>query len=323
MTRTTTEQDRSPPVVIVTGPTGSGKSGLALALAQAFGGVVINADSVQIYRELRILTARPDREALSRAPHRLYGHLPGRERCSAGRWRHMALAEVAACHEAEKLPLLVGGTGLYLRALEQGLAQVPEISAAVRAAAQSLHRELGNAGFHARLGARDSAMAARLHPSDTQRMIRAWEVLEATGRSLADWQTAGSEPAPYRFLSLVCLPPRAKLYAACDARFRVMVRHGALDEVRDLLALKLDPALPVMKALGVPELSRHLAGELDLEAAIARAQQSTRNYAKRQMTWLRTQMPLGRPGAVTLTEQYSESLEPEIFNIIRQFLLTE
>ena len=308
---------------MVIGPTGSGKSGLALALAQAFGGVVINADSLQIYRELRILTARPDRDALSRARHRLYGILPARERCSAGHWRRMALAEIAACHAAGKLPLLVGGTGFYLRALEQGLAQVPEIPAAVRAAARSLHRKLGNAEFHAHLGTHDPAMAARLHPSDSQRMIRAWEVLEATGRSLADWQTGGSEPAPYRFLSLLCLPPRPKLYAACDARFRVMVRHGALDEVRNLLALELDPALPAMKALGVPELSRHLAGELDLETAITRAQQSTRNYAKRQMTWLRTQMPPGRPGTVTLTEQYSESFEPEIFNIIRRFLLTE
>lgn len=318
-TRTTS----APPVVIVAGPTASGKSALALALAEAFDGDVINADSMQIYRELEILTARPGPAETARAPHRLYGVLPGGERCSAGRWRDMALAEIAACHAAGRLPLLVGGTGLYLRALERGLAPVPEIPPEYRRAAAALHREIGGAALHRRLAARDPVAAARLRPSDTQRLIRAWEVLEATGRPLAEWQTDGDDAAPpFRFLRLVCLPPRPALYAACDARFRRMVERGALDEVRALLRLGLDPALPVMKALGVRELADHLAGTIPLDAAIAAAQQATRNYAKRQTTWLRTQVLPADPGAVLLSEQYSESLEAKIFPKIRRFVLT-
>lgn len=323
-------QDRATaaaPVVIVAGATASGKSALALALAEAFDGVVVNADSMQIYRELEVLTARPGAAETARAPHRLYGVLSGAERCSAGRWRAMALTEIAACHAAGRLPLLVGGTGLYLRALERGLAPVPEVPAAQRAAAVALHREIGGTALHARLEARDPATAARLRPSDTQRLIRAWEVLEATGRPLADWQAdgpaAGGDAAPpHRFLRIVCLPPRPALYAACDARFRAMVERGALAEVRALLRLKLDPALPVMKAVGVRELARHLAGELTLEAAVAAAQQATRRYAKRQTTWLRTQVFAADPEAVLVSEKFSESLRAEIFPKIRRFVLT-
>lgn len=315
------------PVVIVAGATASGKSALALALAEAFDGVVINADSMQIYRELEVLTARPGAAETARAPHRLYGVLSGAERCSAGRWRALALTEIAACHAAGRLPLLVGGTGLYLRALERGLAPVPEVSAAQRAAAVALHREIGGTALHARLEARDPATAARLRPSDTQRLIRAWEVLEASGRPLADWQAdgpaAGGDVAPpYRFLRIVCLPPRPALYAACDARFRAMLERGALEEVRALLRLKLDPALPVTKAVGVRELARHLAGELTLEAAVAAAQQATRRYAKRQTTWLRTQVFAADPEAVLVSEKFSESLRAEIFPKIRRFVLT-
>lgn len=314
-------------MVVVTGPTACRKSGLALALAERLGGVVINADSMQMYRELAVLTARPGPEAVARAPHRLYGVLSGREPCSAGRWRAMALAEIAACHAAGQVPLVVGGTGLYLRALEDGLAPVPEIPGEIRAAARARHRALGGSAFHAALGERDPVMAGRLRPSDGQRLIRAWEVLEATGRSLAEWQAedpdqAEGGPAPYRFLRLLSRPPRATLYAACDARLVRMVEQGALDEVRALLALGLDPALPVMKALGVAELARHLAGELSLAQAIAGAQRATRHYAKRQMTWLRTQMPRGRGATVILREQFSESFDPKIFANIRRFLLT-
>ncbi|MFQ5775146.1 MAG: tRNA (adenosine(37)-N6)-dimethylallyltransferase MiaA [Kiloniellaceae bacterium] len=329
MAKTSGKASPRPPVVVVTGPTASGKSGLALTLAEAFGGVVINADSMQVYRELAILTARPGADALARAAHRLYGVLPGRERCSAGRWRTMALAEIAATQAAGKLPLLVGGAGLYLRALERGLAPVPGIPAAVRAAARALHQKLGGEAFHAALAIRDPATAARLRPGDTQRLIRAWEVMEATGRSLAEWQAAGADAAgthggsaPYRFLHLVRLPPRERLYAACDARLLRMIEAGALDEVRALLALGLDPSLPVMKALGVRELSGHLAGALSLDEAIARAQQATRNFAKRQMTWLRTQTPRDDGRTVILSEQFLERLDPDIFTIIRRFLLT-
>ena len=326
-----------PPVVIVTGPTAGGKSGLALELAEAFDGVVINADSMQVYRELEILTARPGPAALARAPHRLYGVLSGHQRCSAGRWRALALAEIAAARAAGKLPLVVGGTGLYLRALIEGLAEVPEVPAAVREAAEARHRELGGPGLHAELAARDPAMAARLEPGDSQRLIRAWAVLEATGRSLAAWQAEGGsaggsaggsggelgrQSGAGRFLRLVRLPPRAALYAACDARFRAMIERGALAEVRALRDRGLDPRLPVMRALGVRELGRHLDGALSLDAAVARAQQATRNYAKRQMTWLRTQAPPEPVRTVILDEQYSKSIDPEIFANIRRFLLT-
>jgi len=326
MVRHSGRHSEAKPVVVVAGPTASGKSRLALDLAEACDGVVINADSMQIYRELAILTARPKAADLARAPHRLYGVLPGRERCSAGRWRALAVAEIEACHAAGTLPIVTGGTGLYLRALEKGLAAVPAVPAETRAAAEARHAELGGAAFHAALAARDPAMAARLRPSDRQRLIRAWEVIQATGRSLADWQRAGTGdsngPAPYRFLTLVCLPPRADVYAACDARVHAMIAAGALAEVRALLALNLDSALPVMKALGVAALSRHLAGSLSLEAAVAAMQQQTRNYAKRQMTWLRTQLVPAHPEARVLTAQYSESLRAEIFTNIRQNLLT-
>ena len=334
------------PVIVVTGPTASGKSGLALAIAEAFDGTVINADSMQVYRELEILTARPDAEALARAPHRLYGVIPGAESCSAGRWRALALKEIDAALEKDRLPIVVGGTGLYLKALAEGLAALPSISAEVRERARARHALLGGAAFHAELALRDPATAARLHAADSQRLIRAWEVLEATGRSLTDWQAeTEAAPASYRFASFVLLPPRPALYAACDRRFEAMLAAGALDEVRALLALDLDPALPVMKALGVAELADHLRGTLSLEAAVDKAQQATRRYAKRQVTWLRTQGSPGAPGAAreaeaglaavaasrqastnpapcVLQSQYSESFNPKIFNKIREFELT-
>lgn len=312
-----------PPAVIVTGPTASGKSGLALALAKEFNGLVINADSMQVYRELAILTARPGLPALAAAPHRLYGVLSGQEACSAGRWRQLALAEIDAGHAAGRLPILVGGSGLYLRALEHGLTAIPGIPPAIRGAAAALHARLGGDAFHAALAARDPRMAERLPPGDTQRLIRAWEVLEATGRSLADWQDGGiATPRRYRFFRIALQPPRGELYAACDGRLLNMVRRGAVAEVRRLLALGLNPSLPVMKALGVRELSAHIRGTCDLAEAVARAQQRTRRYAKRQLTWLRTQGPREGPASTALNAQYSESLDQKTFTIIRQFLLT-
>src|SRR6185312_16062366 len=217
------------------------------------------------------------------------------------------------------LPILAGGTGLYLRALLAGIAAVPPIPAEIRAAARRLHRALGGAGFRAALAARDPAGAARLAPGDTQRLLRAYEVAHATGRPLAGWQRApGAPPRLGRVLSLVLLPPRAALYAACDARFAAMVEAGALAEVRALLDRHLDPALPAMKAVGVPELARHLAGEVTLAEAVRLGQQATRRYAKRQYTWFRRQMP----EACILDEQFSQSLAQRIFPIIRQCLLT-
>src|SRR5215469_3349302 len=219
------------PAIVVAGPTASGKSALALAIARAFDGVVINADSMQVYRELRILTARPGPAELALAPHRLYGVLPAAERCSAGRWRLMA--EAAATEAADRLPVFTGGTGLYLRALTEGLSDIPPVSDEVAEAGAAKLTALGAAGLHAELAALDPLMAGRLAPGDSQRIYRAWTVRQATGRSLAEWQAApptGGWPC----LTLVLAPPREALYAACDARLARMVEQGAMEEVRAL-----------------------------------------------------------------------------------------
>jgi tRNA dimethylallyltransferase len=306
-------------MILVGGPTASGKSALARAIAEAFGGWVINADSMQVYRDLRILTARPDPAEEARVPHRLYGVLDGADPCSAARWRVLALDEISVARREGALPVLVGGTGLYFRALTKGLAAVPEIPIEVRRAARSLHEEIGGAGFHAALAARDPGAAARLAPGDTQRLLRAWEVVVATGRPLAEWQRGlSADAAPQAACAIVLLPPRAELYAACDARLAAMVERGALDEVKALIARRLDPALPVMKALGVRELAAHLRGEATPAEAVARAQQATRHYAKRQFTWFRHQMP----EAKAVKTQFSERIAEEIFSFIRRFLLT-
>jgi tRNA dimethylallyltransferase len=308
-----------PPAIIVAGPTASGKSGLALGIAREFGGMVINADSMQVYDGLPVLTAQPPMADQARAPHRLYGVLPPSETCSAERWRDMAAAEMRAAWKAGMLPVVVGGTGLYIRSLMEGLSPIPDIPDGVRREARRLLADMGNGAFHARLGERDPEMAARLAPGDSQRMARAWEVLEATGRSLARWQDEpriGGVIARWHVITL--LPPRDRLYGACDGRFLAMVESGALDEVRAIAALGLDPTLPVLKALGFRDLAAHLAGELELSAAIAQARQATRNYAKRQMTWLRHQLM----AQDSISAQFSESLLASIFLKIRQFLLT-
>lgn len=276
------------PVVLIAGPTASGKSQLALSIAERFDGAVINADSMQVYRELRILTARPDEADISRAPHFLYGELTAADPCSAARWRSMAIETVAAA--AGRLPLLVGGTGLYFRAFVEGMADMPQVPAAVRRAARARREELGPEAFHAELSRRDPALGHRLAPGDTQRVLRAWEVAEATGRPLSEWQDAASIPFAGRVIALVLDPPRSALYAACDARVPRMVAEGALEEVAALSGLDLDPALPAMRALGVREFSAHLRGELSLEDAVAAVQQATRRYAKRQTTWFRHQI---------------------------------
>jgi tRNA dimethylallyltransferase len=305
--------------VILGGPTASGKSALALAIARAFGGTVINADSLQVYRELPILTAQPAPATQAALPHRLYGFLSAAERCSAARWAALARIEIDAAHGQGSLPIVVGGTGLYLRSLLQGLAPVPEIPADVRETARQRLAALGKAGFHAELGRRDPRMAARIRPTDPQRMVRAWEVMAATGRSLADWQTQQDGPPTDggpRFLTLVLMPERVQLYAACDARFRAMVELGALAEAATLQSL--DPGLPAVKALGLRELVGHIRGECSLEAAIVAGQQATRRYAKRQMTWFRHQVPTGRQFCpIAPFEQFSERIITEIYHFIR------
>src|ERR1700704_1185808 len=223
------------PVVIIAGPTASGKSALALELAGAVGGIIINARSQQIYRDLKILSARPDTATMHRAPHRLYGFLDAAERGSVGLWRERALAEIAAARAEGRLPFLVGGTGLYLRALQRGLAPVPAIPAAIRAEAAALYDTLGGAGFRGRLAPRDPEAASRLPAGDRQRLLRAWEVISATGRPLGDWQRRGPGPGPLRFATLLIMPPRDRLYAACDRRFAEMIAAGALDEAAGLM----------------------------------------------------------------------------------------
>jgi tRNA dimethylallyltransferase len=305
-------------VVLLAGPTASGKSALALDLAERFGGVVVNADAMQVYREMRVLTARPDAATEARVPHRLYGVLPASETCSAGRWRALAVGEIRAAQASGRLPIVVGGTGLYLKALTDGLAPVPPIPAAVRAAVRARLEAVGAEAFHAELMHRDPTTGGRLRPSDRQRLARAMEVLEATGIPLADWQERVSAAEGFRFLTLVLAPPRAALHAACDARFRAMVAAGALDEARRMRSLALDPALPATRALGLRELIRHLDGEIGLDEAVQLAQVATRRYAKRQMTWFRNQLH----DPIVLGAQYSERVRQESFSKIEAWMLT-
>jgi tRNA dimethylallyltransferase len=308
-----------PPLLLIGGPTASGKSALAVALAEEFGGTVINADSMQIYRDLRILTARPGPAEEARVPHRLFGTLDAADPCSAARWAGMAEAEIASAVRAGRVPILVGGTGLYFRALVSGLADIPPIPQEIRIEARRLRKSLGGAGFRAALAARDPEGSARLAAGDTQRLLRAYEVFQTTGRAIGAWQSEQAvAPRHARVATIVLLSPRDVLYAACDARFSAMIAAGAVDEVRSLLARRLDPGLPAMKAVGVPELARHLAGEMALDEAIRLGQQATRRYAKRQMTWFRHQMA----DAMTVSAQFSESISPKIFAFIREFLLT-
>ena len=310
--------EQRPTVLIIAGPTASGKSGLVLELAERFGGTVVNADSQQIYRDLRILSARPDPAAEARAPHRLYGYLDAGERGSVARWRDLAEAEIAASLAAGRLPILVGGTGLYLRALRHGLAPVPDIPAQIREQATALYDELGGAGFRDRLAALDPDAAARLPSGDRQRLTRAWEVVRATGVPLHRWHRGTRDEARYRFATVLLTPAREVLYAACDARFAAMVAAGALDEVVALAARDLSPELPAMKGVGVRELLAHLRGETSLPDAVAAGQQATRRYAKRQMTWFRHQLVPD----LAIERQYSPDLLADVARFVGEFRLT-
>jgi tRNA dimethylallyltransferase len=287
-----TRGERAAGIVLIAGPTASGKSGLAIDVAERLGGTVINADSMQVYRELRILTARPSAADEARVPHKLYGVLPIGEPCSAARWRDLALDAIAETRGEGRIPILVGGTGLYFRALLDGLAPVPDIPADVRAEVRGLAREIEPEALHARLAERDPIMAARLRPSDRQRVARALETLLATGRSLADWQAMDGEgglSGRERVAKVVLLPSREDVYARCDARLLKMVEAGAADEARAIDALGLAPNLPGLKALGVPHFLAAIRGETSLDRAVTGAQTATRQYAKRQFTWFRHQ----------------------------------
>jgi tRNA dimethylallyltransferase len=279
--------------VLIAGPTASGKSAVALALAQAHGGVVINADSMQVYGDLRLITARPSAEEEAQAEHVLYGHVDAAENYSVGRWCVDVQTALAAAEAAGRLAIVVGGTGLYFKMLLSGLAAVPPIPADIRADVRGRLAETGVAPLYTELLQRDPVTAARLMPGDRSRISRALEVVLATGRSLTDWHRDGM-PAVLDADSAVKLfltPERKALVERIEARFDVMLAQGALDEVRALKARRLDPTLPAMKAHGVPWLIRHLGGDMSLEDAATMAKQDTRRYAKRQTTWFRNQMP--------------------------------
>ena len=282
-----------PPVALIAGPTASGKSALALALAERTDGVIVNADSAQIYRDLPILSAAPSPGDLKRADHRLYGVRDGADPCSAADWAELAKAEITALHSENRLPILVGGTGLYLRTLLDGIAPVPEIDPAIRAEV----RAAGVAENLAALMPLDPVAATSLNPGDTTRIARALEVVKSTGRTLAQWQEkcAGGIKDSISLIALVLLPPRAWLNERCDRRFEAMINGGAIEEVRALLDRDLDPQLPVMRAIGVPEIGAFLRGELTEAQAIDAGQQATRRYAKRQYTWFANQPPAAWP----------------------------
>ena len=279
--------------ILIAGPTASGKSALAFELAQATGGVVINADSMQVYRDLRVITARPTVEEEARVPHRLYGHVDAAVNFSAGSWVADAATVLAEVRAQNRLPIFTGGSGLYFKALTRGLSAVPPIAPEIRDSVRARLERNGVEALHAELAQRDPASAERLKPRDRIRVARALEVVEATGRSLTDWHRDGLPPLlpPGQFAALYLSADRDALYARIDARFDVMLESGALDEVAALAARRLDPLLPAMKAHGVPALIRHLNGEITREEAAAIGRADTRHYAKRQFTWFRHQLP--------------------------------
>jgi tRNA dimethylallyltransferase len=305
-----------PKVIVIAGPTAAGKSALALSIAEEFSGVIINADSQQRWADLRVLTARPSAAEEARVPHKLFGDLAADEAGSAAEWALKAAAEIKAATADNKLPILVGGTGLYFRALLEGLSDMPAVPATVRAAAKALRDEIGAEAFHGRLAERDPDIAARLAPGDTQRTLRAWEVVEATGTPLSVWQKAPGTPLlAARTFNILVLPPRDELYANCDARFAAMLENGALAEVQALLDRGVDLSKGLGKALGVAHLAAALAGDFSLKEAASLAQTATRQYAKRQMTWFRNQFR----AELTVSKKYSESLLREIFIKVREF----
>ena len=280
-------------VILIAGPTASGKSALALTLAEKLNGEVVNADSMQVYRDLRIMTARPTPGEEQRVPHRLYGHVDAAENYSVGRWCADAGATLAAAREAGRPAVVIGGTGLYFNALTRGIAAVPPIPAGIREDVRGRLASEGAPALHAELAARDPAGAARLRPGDRSRVTRALEVVLATGRSLYDWHDV-NKPATIDLAGVAkvfLMPEREDLLKRIDARFDAMMAAGALDEVRALAARNLDPSLPAMKAHGVPWLIRHLKGDIALAEAVEGGKRDTRQYTKRQATWFRNQLP--------------------------------
>jgi tRNA dimethylallyltransferase len=286
-------QEEAGQAVLIAGPTASGKSALALELAERTDGVIINTDSMQVYRDLRIITARPTPHEEARVPHRLYGHVDAAVNCSAGHWVSDVAAVLAEARAHHRLPIFTGGSGLYFKALTRGLSAVPPVAVEIRDSVRARLERHGVEALHAELGQRDPASAERLKPRDRTRIARALEVIEATGRSLTDWHRDSLPPLLPQgaFRAVFLAPEREALYARIDARFDTMLQAGALEEVAKLGVRHLDPLLPAMKAHGVPALLRHLNGEITLEQAAEIGRADTRHYAKRQFTWFRHQLP--------------------------------
>lgn len=307
-------------VIVIGGPTASGKSALALALAREFRGTVINADSMQLYDALPILTAQPSAADRAAAPHRLYGVLPAEEVGSAQRWRELARAEIDEALDGKRVPIVVGGTGLYLRTLMQGLSPMPDIPPDIRARVRALWADEGPEAVRRRLELCDPLAAARLKPGDRQRQLRALEVVEATGRPLSEWQREkGEGPLPgLRFLTLVLQPERQGLRQTIARRFEAMLTSGVLDEVRALIGRRLPHDRPVSRAVGMPQLAAHLEGKIPLDQAVSAVVTATRQYAKRQDTWFRHQFVTD----LAIKSQFSEKNLSEIFSFIRQSGLT-
>ncbi len=282
------------PVALIAGPTASGKSAVAIALAKALAeagktGIVINADSAQVYADLQVLSARPSTEEMEGIEHRLFGTWDGSRACSAADWASKARVEIADCHENGAVPILVGGTGMYMNILLEGIAPIPEIDPEIRRHVRALPTQ----GAYSALQIEDPERALMLAPGDSQRIARALEVVRSTGTSLSDWHNAktGGIAEDITLHPLVMLPQREWLYDRCDRRFGLMLEHGAIEEVEALLKRKLDLGLPVMRAIGVPEISDYLHGHIMIPDVIAAGAQATRNYAKRQYTWFRNQSP--------------------------------
>ena len=303
-----------PPVALIAGPTASGKSALALKLAEMSGGVIINADASQLYADLRILSARPSAEDEAHAPHRLFGILDGATPCSAAHWAELAKQEIAAAHVAGHLPILVGGTGLYIRTLLDGIAPIPAIDPDVRETVRALPVEQAR---HALVEA-DPAAAARLKPTDTQRIARALEVVRSTGMPIGDWQRRkeGGIGQSVKLSPLILLPPREWLYARAESRFAAMIEQGAIEEVDRLIARNLDPTLPVMRAIGVREIAACRAGEIDRVTMQTAVSAATRQYAKRQYTWFANQGdPVWKRDFMELDDSRATTLAIKLHNM--------
>jgi tRNA dimethylallyltransferase len=310
----------SGPVILLGGPTASGKSGLALHMADAIGGELINADSMQVYGDLQLLTARPQAGDLERCAHHLFGHMDAAQRCSVGLWQEEARAMAQSVEGRGNVPILVGGTGFYLNAFRDGMSPIPDVPEAIREAYSRRMDAEGSDALHGELAKRDPKLAAGLALGDSQRIQRALEVIEGTGVPLSDWQEKpreGGWNGPVLFITL--MPPRQALYDLCDARFDAMMANGAREEVRRLSARNLDPTLPAMRALGVAELLAAESGDLELEVAVTQAKMGTRRYAKRQCTWFRNQVS----DAIQIEAFGFEEAAQTAISTVNQFLLTD